>query len=253
MSRKYATLNGVKIAYIDEGEGDPILLIHGFASSITFNWIGPGWVKALLDDGRRVIAIDNRGHGQSDKFYEPERYEPDLMAADSIALVEHLGLKSVDVMGYSMGARLLAFFALARSDLVNRVIFGGLGERMISGVGRWQEVAAALEADDPATVTDQGALAFRKFADQTGSDRMALAACIRPSRKKLSAEDVSKIVAPALVAVGETDEVGGTPEGLADHLPNGIAYTIPGRDHMKAVGDKAFKQAVLAFLNNQSE
>ena len=65
--------DGVSIAYLDEGKGDPILLIHGFASNVATNWVDPQWVRTLTQDGRRVIALDNRGHGQSDKLYEPAR------------------------------------------------------------------------------------------------------------------------------------------------------------------------------------
>ncbi len=243
-----ARLDGVDIAYIDEGEGEPILLIHGFASSVLHNWVNPGWVKALVNAGRRVIALDNRGHGRSQKFYQPGDYEPDIVASDSSKLLDYLDIREADVMGYSMGARLTAFLAMAESRKVRRAIFGGLGENMIAGVGNWQPVAAALEAETVEEILDPTGRAFRLFADQTGSDRRALAACIRPSRLKISAEDVAQIQCPALVAVGENDEIGGPAEGLAKHLPKGETFVIPGRDHMKAVGDKHFKARVLKFL-----
>ena len=84
--------DGVRIAYWDEGEGDPILLIHGFASNAGTNWADSGWVRTLVADGRRVIAFDNRGHGQSEKLYEPERYGAPTMAEDARALLDHLGI-----------------------------------------------------------------------------------------------------------------------------------------------------------------
>jgi len=88
---------------MDEGEreGEPILLIHGFASNAATNWVDPLWVRTLTQDGRRVIAIDNRGHGQSEKLYEPERYGAPEMARDSVRLLDHLGIDKVDVLGYS--------------------------------------------------------------------------------------------------------------------------------------------------------
>ena len=105
-------------AYFDEGEpsGDPVLLIHGFASNKTVNWIGPGWVKTLGGAGYRVIAIDNRGHGESDKPHETEAYVPEKMAADAIALLDHLEIGKAHVMGYSMGARIGAFMSLAAPE-----------------------------------------------------------------------------------------------------------------------------------------
>src|SRR6516165_3350764 len=99
----------VEIAYLDEGEGDPIVLIHGFASNKEVNWVHPGWVSTLTRAGRRVIALDDRGHGGSTKFYDPADYHTDLMAGDAVTLLDHLGIATADIMGYSMGARIAAF------------------------------------------------------------------------------------------------------------------------------------------------
>src|SRR6266403_4213376 len=104
----------VEIAYLDEGEGDPILLVHGFASTKNVNWVYPGWVSELKKNGRRVIALDNRGHGDSAKLYDPALYELETMAADVTALMDHLGLDRADVMGYSLGSRMTAMLALSR-------------------------------------------------------------------------------------------------------------------------------------------
>src|SRR6267142_5028126 len=121
----------VEIAYLDEGEGDPIVLVHGFASNKEVNWVMPGWTSTLRRDGRRVIALDNRGHGQSTKLYDPAAYHCALMADDVRALLDHLGLSRADVMGYSMGARITAFFALAHPARLRRAVLGGLGIRLV--------------------------------------------------------------------------------------------------------------------------
>lgn len=126
--------DGVRIAYLDEGEGEPILLIHGFASNIGANWIDPQWVRTLTQAGRRVIALDNRGHGESDKLYEPERYGAPEMAEDARRLLDHLGIERADVLGYSMGARIAAFLTFAHPERVRSVIFGGLGINMVRGM-----------------------------------------------------------------------------------------------------------------------
>lgn len=250
-SFQHETLN---LAYFDEGDpsGEPVLLIHGFASSKTVNWIGPGWLKTLGDAGYRVIAIDNRGHGDSDKPHDTAAYTPEKMAGDAIALLDHLGIPDAHVMGYSMGARISAFMALAAPQTVRSLVFGGLGIGMVEGVGGWEGIAEGLLADSLDLVTDQRARAFRMFAEQTGSDRVALAACIRSSRVKLTPEQAAQIEAPTLIAVGTKDDIAGSPQQLAALMPHARVVDIPGRDHMLAVGDRVFKQAVLEFLSSRA-
>src|SRR5271168_1300418 len=140
------TRDDVQIAYLDEGEGAPIVLVHGFASNKEVNWVSPGWVTTLRRAGRRVIALDNRGHGESSKLYDPAAYHSATMAEDVRALLDHLGLARADVMGYSMGARNTAFLVVAHSERVRSAIFGGLGMGLIEGVGDPETIARGLEA-----------------------------------------------------------------------------------------------------------
>ena len=242
------THDGVEIAFLDEGEGEPIVLVHGFASTKEANWVFPGWVTTLTRAGRRVIALDNRGHGESTKLYVPAAYHSSLMAEDVRALLDHVGLGRADVMGYSMGARITAFLALAHPERVRSAVLGGLGIRLVDGVGLPETVAQALEAPALADVSDPTGYMFRAFAEQTHSDLRALAACMRGSRQTLSPSEVGRIAVPALVAVGSKDPVAGSPEQLAALIPGARALIIPGRDHMLAVGDRAFKTGVLEFL-----
>jgi pimeloyl-ACP methyl ester carboxylesterase len=240
--------DNVEIAFLDEGEGEPIVLVHGFASNATVNWVLPGWLGSLTAAGRRVIALDNRGHGASTKLYDPAAYHSILMAADIRALLDHLGLERADVMGYSMGARITAFLALEDPQRVRSAIFGGLGSRLIDGMGDPDDVAQALEAPSLDAVNDPRARMFRVFAEQTKSDLRALAACMRGSSQTLTRAEIATIRVPALVALGTKDAIGGSAPELANLLPAGRALEIPGRDHMTAVGDKVFKQGVLSFL-----
>src|ERR1700719_3113776 len=169
----------VELAYFDEGDGDPIVLVHGFASNKEVNWVQPGWVATLTRAGRRTIALDNRGHGASTKLYDPALYHSDLMADDIRALLDHLGLARADVMDYSMGAINAAFLALAHGESVRSAILGGLGEKLVEGVGLPETIALALEAPSLDAVQDPTGRVFRAFAEQTRSDLQALAACIR--------------------------------------------------------------------------
>ncbi len=245
--------DGLRLAFIDAAphgrdRGEPILLIHGFASNYRVNWVNPRWVETLSHDGRRVIAFDNRGHGESDKPTDPAAYHSALMAADAARLLDHLGVGRADVMGYSMGARIAAFLALASPDRVRRLILGGLGERLVQGVGLPLGIADAMEAPSLDALTDPTQRMFRAFAEQTKSDLAALAACIRGSRQTLSVAEAARIACPTLVAVGGLDTVAGDPHRLAAILPHGRALDIPGRDHNLAVGDKVYKAGALAFL-----
>ncbi len=243
--------DGIEIAFLDEGAGDPILLIHGFASNLTVNWVDPGWVRHLVKEGFRVIAIDNRGHGQSAKIHDPAGYGGPIMAEDARRLLDHLGIAQADVMGYSMGSRIGAFLALAHPDRVRSLIFGGLGYNMVRPMAGTGPIANALEAPSIDDVVNATARTFRAFAEQTRSDLKALAACIRSSRDPIRPEDIARLTCPVLVAVGSDDVIGGSAETLAKLIPGARAFVIAGRDHMKAVGDRSFKDAATLFLRQR--
>lgn len=243
--------NGVEIAYLDEGAGDPVLLIHGFASSAQVNWVDTGWVKTLVADGRRVIAVDNRGHGRSAKLYEPDDYGAPLMAEDMRRLLDHLAIPTADVMGYSMGARITAFLALAHPDRVRSVVFAGLGYNMVRPMAGTLNIASALLAPTIEDVKNPTARTFRAFAEATKSDLKALATCIRSAREPITAEQLATLRCPVLVAVGSDDVIGGSAVELAKLIPGAEALVIEGRDHMKAVGDRQYKVGVLEFLKRR--
>jgi pimeloyl-ACP methyl ester carboxylesterase len=241
--------DGVEIAFFDEGEGEPIVLVHGFGSNKEVNWVAPGWVSTLTRAGHRVVALDNRGHGASTKLYDPADYHSALMADDVRALIDHLGLGRADVMGYSMGARNTTFLAIADPEHLRSAVLGGVGGRLIGGVGLSPDVIVqALEAPSLADVTDPTGYLFRSFAQQTKSDLRALAACLRGSRQPLEREALARITTPVLVATGTRDQIAGPAAELAALIPGAQALAIPDRDHMLAVGDRTFKAGVLQFL-----
>jgi pimeloyl-ACP methyl ester carboxylesterase len=255
---RHFSSDGVRIAFIDVApeapdRGEPILLIHGFASNHRVNWVDPRWVETLSKAGRRVVAFDNRGHGDSEKLYEPRDYHSATMARDAANLLNRLNIRRADAMGYSMGARIASFLALAEPERVRALILGGLGDRLVQGAGPLLSVAEAMEAPSLESLSDPTQRMFRAFAERTQSDLAALAACIHGSRQTLSEAEVASIACPALVAVGPRDQAAGDPLRLAAMFPRGQALAIPGRDHNPAVGDKVFKAGVLAFLATASE
>jgi pimeloyl-ACP methyl ester carboxylesterase len=239
----------VEIAYLDEGEGPPIVLVHGFASSKDVNWVYPTWVSLLRQSGRRVIALDHRGHGASTKLYDPEDYHIGTMMADVRALLDHLAIPRADVMGYSLGSRITALLALHAPERVRTAILGGLGMTLVAGGGPGESVARALEAESPDGITDKMGKTFRAFADQTRSDRRALAACLRGSRRLMAREEAAAIKVPVLIAVGTRDDIAGSAHELAAIIPGSEVLDIPDRDHMRAVGDKVYKSGVVDFLS----
>ncbi|HLA21111.1 MAG TPA: alpha/beta fold hydrolase, partial [Pseudolabrys sp.] len=164
----------------------------------------------------------------------------------------HLGLARADVMGYSMGARIAAFLALNHPARVRALVLGGLGIRLVEGIGLPGSIADALEARSLADVREPVGRIFRAFAEQTQSDLKALAACMRGSRQTLSRQQVAGIHVPVLVAVGTKDTVAGSAQTLAALIPGARALDIPDRDHMLAVGDKVFKAGVIDFLNRRA-
>jgi pimeloyl-ACP methyl ester carboxylesterase len=239
----------VEIDYLDEGEGDPVVLVHGFASTKEIKWAFPGWVSTLRRAGRRAIALDNRGHGQSTKLYRPADYTIATMASDVRALIDHLAIARADFIGYSMGARICAFLAAHEAARVRAAVLAGVGLSLVTGRSISDTVAAALEAPSLADVADPIGRTFRTFAEQTRSDLRALAACIRGSGDRLSRADAAAVRVPILIATGTADDVAGPARPLLELIPGAQVLDIPDRDHMRAVGDRVFKDGTLAFLD----
>lgn len=244
------------MVFIDErpeagDRGEPVLLIHGFASTHAVNWVFPQWVKTLTGAGRRVIAFDNRGHGRSEKFYDPSAYTMQKMAEDARALLDHLHIEVADVMGYSMGARIAVFLAKTNANRVRSLILGGLGHHLVDRGALPDNIADAMDATSLEGLTDPTQRMFRAFAEATKSDLKALAACARGAREPMSVREAGQIEIPVLIAVGTKDDVAGDPHQLAALFRAARAVDIPGRDHNRAVGDKVYKDSVLEFLDQR--
>lgn len=243
----FSTADG-DFSYIDEGDGQPVVLVHGFASNARVNWLDTGWIDWLVRAGYRTIALDNRGHGDSVKLHNAEDYRLEKMSGDVEALIDHLGLQRVRAIGYSMGARILLDFATRHSDRLEKLVLGGIGSGMAkAGLDR-ELIAAALLASTLGDIEDPVGRSYRLFADQTRSDRQALAACIRGYGRPVEPAEIAHIAVHTLVAVGTKDAVAGSAAELAAMIPNAEVLDIPNRDHMRATGDRVFKEGAAAFL-----
>ncbi|MEI9994873.1 MAG: alpha/beta hydrolase [Rhizomicrobium sp.] len=251
--------DGVRLAYEIAGGGtDIVFLVHGFGSSRAQNWHDTGWYDTLAKAGYRVVAMDARGHGESDKPHASEGYGHAAMAKDVLAVMDAADIAAAHVMGYSMGGFIAIQLAAQHPGRLRKLVVAGVGESYLDASDRRRDrvadplvraaIVAALRAPDPATIENPTARTFRAFADQPGKDRLALAACMAAPAANLPAEALARIALPVLVVCGEKDDLTGRPEGLAAAFAHGRAVTVPGRDHMTAVGDKLYKGAVLDFL-----
>jgi len=203
---------------------------------------------ALTAAGRSVVLIDARGHGESDKPHEPAAYAGDAMTRDAQGLLDHLGLDSVDVVGYSMGS-LVAMELAGRDPRVRSLILGGTGRPPDAGTATNQArlIAEGLEAAERAAITDPTAVAFRHFADATGADLLALAAWQRSCRPVPDMVALGQISVPTLVLNGEKDTLVRSPEWLTEAIPGARLRLVPG-DHLSVVVKPEFTRAILEFL-----
>lgn len=256
---RFSSGDGVEIVYDTwdpaggpPAAGPPVVLHHGFVADAYVNWVAPGVVEALTQAGRRVVALDARGHGRSGKPHDPAAYGEDTMARDLAALFDLVvgADGAVDLVGYSMGA-IVALIAAGRDRRVRRLVAGGVGAGVVELGGVDTRVIPndalidALLADDPAVIADPRAAEFRAVADAVGADRRALAAQARA----VHAEPIplDRITAPTLVLAGASDPLADRPEVLAAAIPGAELRRVAG-DHMAAVGDPAFAPAIVEFL-----
>ncbi len=251
---EFATASdGIRIAYERQGEGPPVVLVHGFGSSKEQNWKSTGWYGSLTEAGYSVLAMDNRGHGESDKPHDPLLYHHDRMAQDVATVMDAAGIAAASYVGYSMGGLIGLRFLNQFPDRMIRLALGGVGETYLRGPRvsdpeRRDVIADALLTDDKDSITDPRARMFREFSEQKGKDRLALAACMRAMTGPLPLATLQTFSKPILVVDGDQDFIAGASGPFAAIFPHGSAAILPGRDHMSTVGARPTRQAVVDFL-----
>ena len=255
MSEFATASDGIRLAFERVGQGDPVVLVHGFGSSRQQNWKSTGWYASLAEAGFGVVAMDCRGHGLSDKPHDEALYGHDRMAEDVAAVMDAAGLTTAPLVGYSMGGFIGLRLAARFPQRVSRLALGGVGEFYLRGprigdADMRRKLSDALLTDDKASIAEARGCMFRDFADQPGKDRFALAACMRAMSPHLPPETLAQIRQPVLVVCGANDEIAGPPGPLAAAFPHGQAVIVPERDHMSAVGERKTRNAVVDFLKS---
>jgi pimeloyl-ACP methyl ester carboxylesterase len=243
---KFETFDGCSLFYDDQGDGQPVVLLHGFVGDINIDWVRSGILDLLLDEGYRVVAYDARGHGLSDKPHELSAYEDDALTKDAQALLDHLGLDGVFLVGFSMGAR-TALHLAAIDSRVRAVVALGLGAASLvhnaRGIGL---VPQALLTDDPTTIEHASIRAFREMADAIHADREALAALMTAERTEVPGI-IADVTVPVLVVAGSDDVTAGAPGPLAEAFANGRALQTAG-DHAGVKDQPDAHAAMIEFL-----
>ena len=200
---------GVRIHYEVFGEGKPIVLVHGFAANLRANWVATGWID-VLSPLRQVIALDCRGHGESDKPRDPAAYAAHGMTDDVVRLMDHLGIATADIFGYSMGAGIALRAIVRHPERFTSAVLGGIGFVQPRG-GRRPGVAEALLAP-------------------------------------VGHAQLEAIRVPVLIVNGARDALAGSAREMASAIAGARLVELPGKDHLTAVADEQFKQTVLDFL-----
>jgi pimeloyl-ACP methyl ester carboxylesterase len=248
----YFDSDGVQIYFEEHGSGEPVVLVHGFASRADHNWGAMKWFTTLAPH-YRVVALDCRGHGMSGKPHDPPAYAGETMGEDVIRLIDHLGIKRTLMMGYSMGARIVTGLLMSHPQRIRAAVLGGIGATSATApTFSRQPIVDALLAENTSGVKDERARQFRQFAESVGNDLKALAACMGSNREDFTAERIAaaRIRVPVMVVIGSKDVLVGDPKLLRDSIPGSKLVMLEGHDHLSAPGDQRYKEAVLEFFKS---
>jgi pimeloyl-ACP methyl ester carboxylesterase len=258
---QYFDSGGVQIRYTVAGEGEPVLLIHGYTANIEMQWELPGVIEALSSD-YQVIALDNRGHGKSDKPHDPEEYGME-MVRDAVRLLDHLQIEKAHVVGYSMGAMITSKLLATHPERVLTATLGGSGglreggdlkffqdlaDSLEAGRGMGPLIAALTPPGQPQPTPDE-IKAINEMLTAT-NDTKALAAVARAfGELAVSADALKSNRIPTLSVIGADDPLKPGVDAIKGVMSNLEVFVIEDADHMTAFGHPEFSQAILKFLD----
>lgn len=242
--------NGIELHYESAGAGQPVVLLHGF-TSLGGTWQRHGWTDRLVAGGFRVVLLDARSHGQSSKVYKPAECETDVLAADVLGLLDHLGIGSAHVVGFSMGGGIAIAVAAVEPSRVRSLVISGVGDAAIDDLHDPHEIAAIADAfADPTTAvpTESQAYRLRRNAIGAGNDLAALLPFLQTGGWPGGLRAVSPLKMPGLVIVAERDEYMEKAHALLSGLRPTQVLRLPRKGHHHVIADDDVQRAVIAFL-----
>jgi pimeloyl-ACP methyl ester carboxylesterase len=249
---------GIRLHYEVQGDGRPVVFLHGGTVNFDSNYAAFGWREEFVGRGSRVVGLDFRGHGRSDKPHDAGAYGTAKVAGDVTALLDHLGLDRVDLVAYSIGTAMALELLQTVPLRINRVALLATGDGLIGlpphEFGRILPALAAVVArpEYPEDLPRHAAM-YWNFVESTGGDRVALKAFAEAGYPPLSVADAQRITHPVLVVSGEKDLVLGRGPRLARALGNASYLEVAGADHFSLAADGSVKEAVARFIHTQDE
>jgi len=240
----FQSFDGAALSYRIEGEGRPVLMLHGFLANSHVNWIEPGISAQIAAAGFKAIMLDHRGHGLSDAPTDANAYPRDVLAQDAEALIAHLKLSDYDLVGYSLGAR-TAVRMLVRGVRPRRCVLGGMGDSGVIGSAARVAFFEDAISNSGAGANPQASAVVQALMARAQVKPEAMLAVLR-SQTQTPAESLSRIETPVLVVSGAEDNDNGSAEGLAKLLANATAQRVGG-NHISAVTEE-LGRAIVEFL-----
>ena len=243
--------DGLQIATYEFGdpEAPTVFAVHGFASSGLLNWHRTGWTRDLLRAGYHVIAIDQRGHGASDKPHDSARCTMRAAVDDVLTVLDTFMLGEVCYLGYSLGARVGWEASREFPERITRAVLGGIPDG--DPLTRFRVEEARAHIDTGAVVHDRLTAGYIAMASGIrGNDLSALVALVEGMRGGPQPDAANAPTQPVLFATGSDDPILEASMALAAATPSGTFFEIPGRNHFNAPTSRAFRDAAIGFFGS---
>jgi pimeloyl-ACP methyl ester carboxylesterase len=247
--RKVVSSDGVQIATYEFGDSEAptVIAVHGFASNALANWHATGWTRDLTRGGFRVVALDQRGHGLSDKPTDPDAYSMGQLVLDLLAVMDTYMIDDAQYAGYSLGARVGWQAALDLEGRISRAVFGGIPDGQPLTRVKTDEARAYIGLGTP--IEDPITNAYVTMASNIeGNDLSALMALVDGMRDSIQPDPMNPPQQEILFATGSEDSILERSKSLAAASPRGSFYEIPGRNHFNAPTSREFRDVALEFL-----